>query len=115
MNKSSFLIALIVFIGLVSLWEINWISNGYKSYHDDNDDLWAFWRRSTEKLSSEDVVIVGSSRAHFDIDTELWKRMTGKRPVMLASVGTSPGPIIEDIANNSNFTGLRGLLKIQSI
>jgi len=105
MRKTTFLIAVITAILLSIIWELNWRNNGYKAYHEDNDDLWAIWRRTVPALQKNDIIIVGSSRAYFDINTEIWEKEHGVRPVMLASVGTSPGPIIEDLATNTNYNG----------
>jgi len=105
MTKTTLIIAVITALLLSIIWELSFRNLGYKPYHDDIDDLWAIWRRAVPTLSESDIIIVGSSRAHFDINTEMWAREYGKRPVMLASVGTSPGPIIKDLAENTQFKG----------
>jgi len=69
-------------------------------------DLWADWRAGIEELDSDDVVIIGSSRGHFDINIHHWKQLTGNRPVMLAYPGSSPYHPFEDIVDNSSFSGI---------
>jgi hypothetical protein len=74
--------------------------------YDDNAELWSYWRGEIEDLSAEDVVIIGSSRIHFNTNLTLWDSITGRRPVMLATPGSSPYYVIEDIVENSSFNGL---------
>lgn len=75
--------------------------------HDlENLDLWADWRAKVNHLSSEDIVILGSSRGHFDINIHLWDSITGKRPIMLAYPGSSPYHTMEDVIEKSDFNGL---------
>jgi len=69
-------------------------------------DLWADWRGKVDYLTSEDIVILGSSRGHFDINIHLWDSITGKRPIMLAFPGSSPYHTIEDVIEKSDFNGL---------
>jgi hypothetical protein len=41
----------------------------------------------------------------FDIDLPTWKAETGEDPVQLALVGTSPRPILNNLANDEKFRG----------
>lgn len=43
--------------------------------------MWADWRAKVDDLSSDDVLILGSSRGHFDLNIHLWDSITGNRPV----------------------------------
>ncbi len=105
MPKSTFYISLLISLVILIFWELHWRSAGYRPYVDDNDDLWAYWFRKIPELNSNDVLILGSSRAHFDIDLYEWERLTGKRPTNLAFVGSSPGPMLKYIAEESDFAG----------
>lgn len=99
------IIAAILSIGGLIIWESYWRSQGYYPNLDDNKDLWAVQRAKVEKATNEDVVLMGSSRVLFDIQLDEWEQETGKRPIQLASVGSSPLPIFHDIVNSSDFTG----------
>jgi hypothetical protein len=68
-------------------------------------DTWADWRGKVDDLSSNDVLILGSSRGHFDININLWDSITGTKPIMLAFPGSSPFHTVEDIVEKSNFNG----------
>ncbi|MDB4439100.1 hypothetical protein N9176_02505, partial [bacterium] len=76
------------------------------SYDLKSLDMWADWRAKVDDLSSDDVLILGSSRGHFDLNIHLWDSITGNRPVMLAYPGSSPLHTIEDVIENSTFNGL---------
>ena len=103
--KQSFLVALaLLFLALIT-WEIYWRSQGYYPTIDDNKALWAVQRSKVEFLTSEDVILTGSSRVHFDIQLDVFEDITGKRPLQLAVPGSSPLPIFHDIVNNTEFNG----------
>ena len=72
---------------------------------DDNEALWAVQRTKVEKFKKDDVVLIGSSRVLFDIQLNEWENITGKRPIQLASGGSSPIPVFHDIVNATDFAG----------
>lgn len=95
-------------IAVILLLSYNWYWSeieGWKAGYDDNAEMWSYWRGQIEYLSSDDIVIIGSSRSHFNNNLDIWDSVTGKRPVMLSTAGGSPLPVIEDIVNNSKFRG----------
>ena len=105
--KKSFILAIVLaLIGLIS-WESYWRSKPefYKAVLEDDRYLWAEHRAKVEKATKEDVIILGSSRAYFDIQVAQWKNETGKEPLQLASTGSSPLPTFHDIVNNTEFNG----------
>ncbi len=103
--KNSFLIAIsLSVIGLAS-WELYWRSQGYSPNLNDDKTLWAVQRAKVDKATGNEVLILGSSRAYFDIQLEEFERLTGKKTVQLASTGSSPLPIFNDIVENTDFNG----------
>lgn len=72
----------------------------------ENLDYWAAWRDKVDDLSQEDIVILGSSRGHFDINIHLWDSLTGRKPIMLAYPGSSPYYPMADIVKKTSFNGL---------
>lgn len=92
---------------LVSLgaWEIYWRSQGYITDLEDDKYLWADQRSRVEKADKNDVVIIGSSRALFDLQLDVWEEMTGIRPIQLASAGSTPLPAFKDLVQNTTFSG----------
>ncbi|WP_299761264.1 hypothetical protein [uncultured Dokdonia sp.] len=103
--KKSVGIAVILGIAFITVWELYVRSLGYVSELDDNKALWAIQRAKVDKLSSDDVVLLGSSRVHFDIQLNEWEEATGVRPIMLASDGTTPTPIFKEIVEETDFKG----------
>jgi hypothetical protein len=86
----------------VAAWEIYCRSRGYAPTLNNTTDLWAEARRHVEP---ESIVIVGDSRAWFDVDLDEIERGLGRRPVQLAQPGACPFPVFEDLANDENFHG----------
>ena len=73
-------------------------------YHNSNAE-WAQQRRRIDAGEGDKTVLVGSSRILFDVQLPVWERVTGERPIQLAIEGTSPVPVLEDLADDPNFTG----------
>ena len=68
--KQSLLIAFMLSVIGIGAWEFYWRSYGYYPTLDDNDALWSVERSKVDKLSKDDVVLIGSSRVHFDMTNE---------------------------------------------
>lgn len=104
--KLSFAIALVLGSLTLGYWEFHVRSNGYIAVIDDNKALWAESYKRLRNSNVNDVVLLGSSRVHFDIQGEVWEARTGIKPIMLASDGTTPTTVFQDIVNNTDFNGL---------
>ena len=103
--KSSFIIAIsLSLLGLAS-WEYYWRTQGYSPNLNDDKTLWAVQRAKVDKATRNEVLILGSSRAYFDIQLKEFEQFSGKKPVQLASTGSSPLPIFNDIVENTDFNG----------
>jgi hypothetical protein len=83
-------------------WELYVRAAGYAPTLDDTPDLWAEARSSVQPDS---VVLIGTSRMLFDLDLDQLERGLGRRPVQLAIVGSSPYPILADLAADESFRG----------
>jgi hypothetical protein len=86
----------------VTAWEVYCRSLGYEPTLNDTSDLWAEARRHVQP---ESIVIVGDSRAWFDLDLDELERGLGKRPVQLAQAGSCPYPVLKDLADDPHFHG----------
>ncbi len=89
----------------ITAWELFWRSQGYYPNLNDEKALWAKERTKLESATKNDVVIIGASRAYFDIQKEVWKKITGRKPIQLASTGSSALPALHDIVENTNYNG----------
>ncbi len=99
------LLALIVALSLLSGWEAYWRDYGSVPAYRNSDGLWAIQRRRIDAGEGDKTVIIGASRIFFDTQLDVWERESGKRPIQLALEGTSPVTLMEDLAEDPDFTG----------
>src|SRR5207248_7560355 len=92
----------IVVIAATAAWELYCRSLGYAPTLNDNEDLWTMRRRIVEP---ESLVIIGDSRAWFDVDLNEFQKGLGKRPIQLAMAGSTVLPALADLADDKNFHG----------
>jgi hypothetical protein len=83
-------------------WELYARHLGYGPTLNENDDVWASARR---RVQPESIVIVGDSRAWFDVDLDEIEKGLGKRPVQLAAPGSCAFPVLDDLAKDEHFHG----------
>lgn len=97
--------ALALFVLLMAAWEWYWrhydVTPGYRN----SDGAWAEQRRRINTGEGGKTVLIGSSRILFDVQLPEWERATGERPIQLALEGTSAVPLLEDLAQDPDFTG----------
>ncbi|MBT8190880.1 MAG: hypothetical protein KJO29_10670, partial [Bacteroidia bacterium] len=107
-NKKIFFTALgIAIILLIPYeWYFAKVEQWPKGYDSESLDTWADQRAYLDDMDSKDVVILGSSRIHFDINIHLWDSITGRQPLQLAYPGSSPYHPVEDLVEKSEFNGL---------
>jgi hypothetical protein len=98
-------IALLLTLAFVIGWEAYWRSQGFELSYNDDESLWAYHRQRIYQSTPAAPVLVGTSRLKFDIDLATWKETTGKLPAQLAMVGTSPRPVLADLARDEQFKG----------
>ncbi|PKA83095.1 hypothetical protein ATE92_1241 [Ulvibacter sp. MAR_2010_11] len=103
--KQSLIIALTLSIISLGSWELYWRSQGKIPDLDDDKNLWAVQRAKVENATTNDVILLGSSRVLFDIQLDEWEEETGIRPIQLACAGSSPIPTFHDIVENTEFKG----------
>jgi hypothetical protein len=95
-------VVVLVVIAAAVAWEFYVRSIGYGPTLNDNEDLWTFRRRA---IQPESVVIIGDSRAWFDLDLDELQKGLGKRPIQLAMGGSCAYPVLAELANDENFHG----------
>lgn len=83
-------------------WEFNARRHGYRPTLNDTPDLWAQERR---KVQPDSIVIIGDSRAIFDLDLDALEQGLGRRPIQLALPGTCGYPILADLVADEKFHG----------
>ena len=90
----------------LAAWEAYWRGEGFVPSYRNSDGLWALTRNRLERADGEKIVILGSSRALFDMNLESWAYETGLLPFQLALEGSSPRPLLAHLAKESDFSGL---------
>ena len=95
----------LIFTSILTLgWEAYVRSMGYAPTLNDSEDLWASRRAIVDEEPGR-TVLIGSSRMLFDFDMDVYEEEFGDRPLQLSTVGTNPGPYLEDLANHSDYSG----------
>ena len=99
------LFTLFLLAGFIIFWEYYWRSKGFSIAYNDDEALWAKKRSEVYTPASTATVFIGSSRIKFDLDIPTWEKMTGEKAIQLSMVGTSPRPLLQDLANDEKFKG----------
>ena len=89
-------------LAATAAWEIRARTAGYAPSLNDTPDLWAEQRA---KVRPDSMVLVGTSRMLFNADLDVLEQAFGRRPVQLALAGSSPFPVLADLAADRNFHG----------
>jgi hypothetical protein len=100
-----FIAAMVMAALLLAGWELYWRAHGASPGYRNSDGAWAAQRARIDNGEGAKTVLIGSSRILFDVQLPVWQRLTGERPIQLAIEGTSPLPVLEDLAADRNFTG----------
>jgi hypothetical protein len=99
------ILALVLFLCAVGSWEFYLRHQGNTPDFDDSEQLWADKRAMVYEPKDKATVFIGSSRIKFDLDIPTWNRLTGDHAIQLSNVGSSPRPVLTDLANDQNFKG----------
>lgn len=83
-------------------WEFHARAQGYGPSINDTPDLWAEQRA---RVQPDSLVLVGTSRMLFNADLDVLESAFGRRPVQLALAGSSPYPVLADLAADEGFRG----------
>jgi len=91
----------------IGSWEFYWGNTRefVRGYRDDIG-MWAYTRRQLDADMQGSTAIVGGSRILFGADLAQWQQDTGQMPYQLSLMGTSPRPFLEELAVDSEFSGL---------
>jgi hypothetical protein len=97
----AFSLALLFLIALEGYWR----SKGFTTTFDDGEPLWADKRAMVYQPTDKTTVFIGSSRIKYDLDIPTWESTTKNKAVQLALEGTTPLPVLSDLADDENFKG----------
>lgn len=97
--------AVVLFAVLLGAWEWHWRAFGATPGYRNSNGQWAQQRRRIDNGEGGKTVLIGASRVLFDVQLPVWEKITGERPIQLAMEGTTPVPMLEDLADDPDFTG----------
>lgn len=97
--------ATLMFIVMLAAWEWYWRDFGATPGYRNSNGSWADQRRRINNGEGDKTVLIGSSRILFDVQLPVWEKATGERPIQLALEGTSGVVLLEDLAEDPDFTG----------
>lgn len=103
--SKTIILTVILVTGFGCALEVFWRSKGFRPSHNDDKVIWAAKRKEVYKPADQSTVVVGSSRIKFDLDIPTWEKLTGEEVIQLAMVGTSPRPVLRNLAADENFKG----------
>jgi len=98
-------LTLVLLLAFIAAWEWYWRSQGFPVAYNDDNALWAKKRSEVYGPSASSTVFIGASRIKFDLDIPMWESITGEKAIQLAMVGTSPRPLLQDLADDEKFKG----------
>ena len=104
LTKAAILTVVLVITSLVS-WEVYLRDKGFDTSYYDDPALWSHNRDMVYEPADKATVFIGSSRIKFDLDIATWQNITGDHAIQLACVGSTPIPVLENLANDKNFKG----------
>lgn len=88
-------------------WEACWRARGFAPALPDDARLWVQERSRASSGSRDTVVLLGSSIVQAAVDLDLYARESGgPEPIQLGLTGSSPLPILEDLAADPRFVGI---------
>lgn len=90
---------------VVLSFEIYLRNHGAIIDYDDGEALWANNRSMVYEPADKSLVFIGSSRIKYDLDLATWKGLTKVHAIQLAMEGSSPRPVLTDLANDLSFKG----------
>lgn len=102
--KTSLFSASIVVLFIIS-WEFFLRNQGFTPSYDDGKEFFAHEKRKIYQPIDQTTVFIGSSRIKYDLDAQTWLEQTGEIPVQLACVGSTPIPVLNELANDEKFKG----------
>ncbi len=101
----SWILALVLVLGLTGIWEIALRVHGYTPSLRDDSGYWIAMRQRASDAGKDALVLVGASRMQLDVDVPILARLSGKKVIQLALDGSAPLPILEHLAADIHFRG----------
>jgi len=102
--KRTWLLALLMVFILLGSWDMFWRSQGFLPSVEDDMNIWHLQRSKISKNTR--IVFVGASRIQLGLHPDVFAEQLGTIPVNLSIDGNPPFPVLEDLANDQQFSGI---------
>jgi hypothetical protein len=99
------LLMVVIVIAVVGSWEIFLRQKGVDASYDDAPALFAHARTRIYQPADKATVFIGSSRMKYDLDIADWEKDTHTEAIQLSCIGSTPIPVLVDLANDPQFKG----------
>jgi hypothetical protein len=99
------LIALLTAAIFLGGWEAFWRFRGFQATIQDDWGIWAKVRRQAASWGERAIILVGASRIQAGLHPDIFEQVIGNRPLILAIDGSSPIPVLENLAEDDRITG----------
>jgi len=91
-------------VGMLVGWEVFWRDRGFRPRVESVDESWVL---SFRQVHDNSTVVAGTSRIQAALDPDAFRTALGvSRPINLSLPGNSPLPILEYLADSTEFRGL---------
>ena len=97
-------VACLTFAGLATAEAIA-RSRGYGEVYPIATEVWVAQWFKLGHSPNERTVFLGTSRTKFGLILDEWEAATNERPLILAWPGSSPQPVLHELANRKNYSG----------
>jgi len=104
-SKKAALLMVVIVIAVVGSWEIFLRHKGVDACYDDAPALFAHARTMIYQPTDKATVFIGSSRMKYDLDIATWEKDTHTEAIQLSCIGSTPIPVLVDLANDPQFKG----------
>ena len=101
----AFILTAVLVIASFASWEMYLRNKGHTPSYDDNESLWSYKRALVYEPKEKATVFVGSSRIKYDLDIPTWESITSTEAIQLAMVGSTPLPVLDNLADDNSFKG----------
>lgn len=99
------ILASILVVTVMAGWELHLRNKGLSVDYDDGESLWSDKRAMVYEPPATSTVFIGSSRIKFDLNIATWQALTGNHAIQLSIEGSSPRPVLHNLADDTCFCG----------
>lgn len=105
--RKSLLLTLAIIAAFLIAYESFWRARGFVPSVTDDQALWNLARSSVQGNDYNEIVLVGDSQMHEDINPAIFaESFNGRKPVQLALNGSGPLAVLRHLSDDDSFKGV---------